>query len=96
MTLKSWLALLLPSALRSDAHSALTRAVADNVHASVRRRRVSVQAAMAADTRAATMEATIHRIEGRSGDRLTSKPCVGDAAMSVAEATREFLEKRRR
>ena len=95
MTLKSWLALLLPAALRSDAHNALTRAIADNVHANVRRRKASLQTTMAADTRVAAMDATIHRIEGRSGDRLTSRPRAGDAAMSVAEATREFLEKRR-
>ncbi|MCJ2098922.1 hypothetical protein [Methylobacterium sp. E-046] len=95
MTLKSWLALLLPAALRSDVHSELTRAVAENVHASLRRRRVSVQATMAADHRASAMEATIHRIEGRSGDRLTDHPQVGDAAYRVAEATRQFLRKSR-
>ena len=95
MTLRSWFAHLLPEALRSDAHRALTRAVADNVHANVRRRKAALQTTMAADTRAAAMDATIHRIEGRSGDRLTGRLRAGDAALSVAEATREFLEKRR-
>ena len=50
---------------------------------------------MAADSRATSMEATIHRIEGRSGDRLTDRPKVGEAAFKVAEVTRELLRKSR-
>lgn len=95
MTWKSFLAFLLPAALRSDAHAEFSRAIAANIHASKSRRTAAVKTTMAADTRAAAMDATIHRIEGRSGDRLTDHPQVGDAAFRVAEATREFLRKPR-
>ncbi|MGX9983978.1 hypothetical protein [Methylobacterium fujisawaense] len=95
MTWKSVLALLLPAALRKDAHAELTRAVAASVHANKTRRKALVQVTLAADTRASSMEATIHRIEGRSGDRVTDRPQVGAAAYKVAEATRELLRKSR-
>jgi len=95
MTWKSLMALIIPAALRKDAHAEFTRAIAASVHASKSRRKALVQVTMAADTRASSMEATIHRIEGRSGDRLTDRPQVGEAAYRVAEATREFLRKQR-
>lgn len=91
MTWKSLLALLLPASFRSDACSDFTRAASANIHASGRRRSASVKATLSADTRTASIETTNHRIEGRSGDRLTDHPRVGDAAYHVAEATREFL-----
>ncbi|KNY21609.1 hypothetical protein [Methylobacterium sp. ARG-1] len=95
MTWKSVLGLVLPAALRKDVHAEFTRAVAASVHANKTRRRALVQVTMAADSRATSMEATIHRIEGRSGDRLTDRPKVGEAAFKVAEATRELLRKSR-
>lgn len=95
MTLKGILALLLPAVLRGDAHAEFTRAVAENVHANKRRRTASVQATMAAETRVEALDATIHRIEGRSGDRLVDHPRVGDAALTVAKATADFLSRRR-
>ena len=94
--MKWLLALLLPASFRSDACSEFSRAAARSVHVSGRRRTAAVRAAISAETRAEAMDATIHRIEGRSGDRLTDHPQVGDAAMNVAEATRLFLDKRRR
>ena len=87
--------LLFQPYLRTGIHAEFTRAIADNVHANKRRRTTSVLATLAAESRAETMDATVHRIEGRSGDRLTDHPRRGDAAMRVAEATRAFLEKRR-
>lgn len=95
MTWKTILAAMLPAALRRDAHREFTRAVAASVHANKSRRKALVQVTMAADSRATSMEATIHRIEGRSGDRVVERPQVGEAAYRVAEATRQFLRKSR-
>ncbi|KTS01956.1 hypothetical protein SB2_28085 [Methylobacterium radiotolerans] len=95
MTWKSMLALVMPAALRKDAHAEFTRAVAASVHANKNRRKALVQATLAADSRASSMEATIHRIEGRSGNRLVQRPQAGEAVLKVAEATRELLRKSR-
>lgn len=95
MTWRSLLVLLVPAVLRPDAHAELTRAVAKNVHAQKQRRTVSVQTTMAAESRIEILDATIHRIEGRSGDRLIEHPRVGDAALTVARATADFLGKRK-
>jgi hypothetical protein len=95
MTWRSTLAHLLPPALRKDVHAEFTRAIAASVHANKKRRSALVQVTLAADSRASLMEATIHRIEGRSGDRLIEKPSAGEAAIKVAEATRELLRKSR-
>lgn len=95
MTWKSFVALLLPAALRIDTHTEFQRAIADNIHANKHRRRAAVRTTLAADARAETMDATIHRIEGRSGDRLVDRPHAGEAVLKVAEATRQLLRKSR-
>ncbi len=92
--MKSMLALVLPGCPAEGRRNAeFTRAVAASVHANKNRRKALVQVTMAADSRASSMEATIHRIEGRSGDRLVDRPQAGDAVLKVARPREQLLRK---